>query len=133
MSDAAKIIEFAANGNADAARWLTAYAAFAHLIDDSVDKDKDVTPEQAGKIALAMLHESTFNPWYLANRERLMALVEQAVNAWVDSHTEGNVRVRDVLKGMWHEVIFHAARLCGGWERLRAITGEFRSYDFEKE
>lgn len=132
MRTAQKIIEFAANGNADALRWLSAFAAFAHFVDDSVDRDNPVTAEDAGRITLAMLHECSFNPWYLENRERLMALTEQAVNAWVDSHSAQNAAVRDVLKGMWHEVVFHSARICGGWERLRAITGEFREYDFEK-
>ena len=126
-----KIVELAANGNAAAREWLLAWYRFCHLLDDLVDRDTPV-PVSANTVAASMVdfvRVVSFNPFYGMHKAQLFGLVVQAANAWVDS--EEGVQPRDVLKGFWHEVLYHTAYITGGWPALRAVS-LLRAYDFEK-
>lgn len=125
------IIARAANGNAAAAEWLLAWFRFCHLLDDLVDRDTPV-PLTANVIAASLvdfIRVVSFNPFYGLHKAQLFGLVVQAANAWVDS--EEGQQPRDVLKGMWHEVLYHTAFITGGWGVLRGVSA-LRGYDYEK-
>lgn len=128
-----EICRMAAGDNADALRFCETWVAFCHALDDCVDRDK---PHSANVVAwpfVQMICELSGNPFYLQHKPMLLAVIVQGANAWVDSESGGfTPAVRDTLKGMWHEVIYHTAFLTGGWERLRMVTSTCREYDFEK-
>ena len=128
-----EIIAHAANGDAHARRWLTAMLRFSDTLDNLVDCDVPVTPARAGLDALMFAHECATNPFFQQYRERLLALMEAGVTAWIDSHEPRFERERDVLKGMYHEVVWQVARLTGGMDRMRELQGIAREFDHEKE
>jgi hypothetical protein len=126
-----QIIALASSGNGAAADFLRAWYRFCHLLDDLIDRDTPA-PLTANTVAASMVSligVLSFNPFYQMNKSQLWGLVVQAANAWVDS--EEGAQPKDVLKGMWHEVVFHVAFITGGWTALRGVSA-LREYDFEK-
>ena len=134
-AEAKKIVTFAAFNNAGAAAYLEALIDYVHLVDDLHDRDNPEAgeAEHIAGILARWNHELLFNPFVAANRERLAALMEQALSCWVDSHSlpRGQERAADVIKGQYHEIVFHVARLTGGWSHKRECERMFRDYDFE--
>ncbi len=125
------ILKSAANGNAAAYEWLQAWYCLCHLLDDLVDRDTEL-PISANVVSASMvdfIRVISFNPFYQMNKPQLFGLVVQAFNGWVDS--EEGAQPKDVLKGLWHEVVYHTAYITGGWGALRGVSAH-RSYDYEK-
>lgn len=130
-----------ANGNADAAGFLLAFVAYCHLLDDCYDKDKPVDDKRLAVESLNLIDELMLNPWVQQNRAVLWGLITSGFNAWLDanewerSDDEGKKRDADVVKGIYHEVCWVTARLCGGWEHMKQLTTKARAYDhdFDKE
>lgn len=135
----ADFLAFACKGNPEAIRFCHAFVRFCHFLDDAVDRDKPVTSEDAARLGIQLVIECSVNPFYQANKSLLLGLIVQGFNAWVDSDAlaaspDARVRVSaDVIKGLYHEVVFHTAFLLGGWDHLREVTTGFRDYDFEPE
>lgn len=130
-------IQFVAKGNPAAAEFLTVFVAHCHLLDDVIDGDQAVTDERLIALEAQWLLVLTGNPFVQVNRALLVPLILQGYNAWLDSnrwakHRDAYKRVAsDVLKGFYHEVVWHTAFLCGGWDHMRAVTTRARDYDFE--
>jgi hypothetical protein len=126
-------------GNRDAAAFALAYLAYCHCVDDLVDRDNDALCSQDHVIRtqMEMFFALSRNPFYLQNRDGLLALMLQGFLAWGDSmkwqHSgdESKVHDADVVKGQYHEVLFHVALIVGGVEHARKVTSKFRSYDHE--
>jgi hypothetical protein len=112
--------------NEHAAQFLTAFVAHCHWMDDVVDMD------QFDKVTAEMVTLSQ-NPFFIEHKDRLLPLILVAFNAWVDSDAMPPCVERDVLKGYYHEVCAVVALLTGGWDRMRAVTKEYRHYDIEPE
>lgn len=131
-------LDWLCRGNRDAMRFVELFVGHCHLVDDLVDRDKNTTDAQIVASWAAWNYELAFNAFFITHRLALCALMTQAFNAWVDSNqwrTRENVNeclAADVLKGWYHEVIYHVAFLCGGWGHLRGVTSKLRAYDFEK-
>ena len=126
------MVDIASGGNAAARDWLRAWYRFCHLLDDLVDRDTPA-PVPANVVAASMVdfvQQMSFNPFYGMHKAQLFGLVVQAANAWVDS--EEGAQPKDVLKGMWHEVVYHTAYITGGWTALRAVSAH-REYDHERK
>lgn len=127
------ILTAAANGNAAALEFLRVFARRAHFIDDCCD---DPPRKGVGEMADAeaeWLVCLASNPFFLAHRAQLVPSMLLAMNAWADSEMpkfEWRSQ-RDVIKGQWHEVVWLVAWLTGGWDHLKAMSREFREYDFE--
>ncbi len=132
----AKIAELSC-GNLDAAAFLESFFEWVHFLDDVVDGEADRDPKSVCEINLTFLLTVTQNPFYLANSGRLMPLIIQGAMAWIDSHLwhtdlDANKRVTsDVLKGYYHEVFYHVAFICGGWDHATSMTAKHRAYDYE--
>lgn len=124
-------------GNADAAAFLLAYVAYCHLLDDVVDKDKPVTDKRLVTESLALFDEMILNPWFQENRIVLWPTIVCGFNAWLDanawerSEDQQKRRDADVVKGVYHETVWLAARLCGGLEHMRAVCEAHREYDHD--
>lgn len=134
-TDRDTILVAASNGNAQALEFLRVFARRAHWVDDLADGDRS---DRDGKFAVYRLAEMeaewlicvSSNPFFLAHRAQLVPAMVLALNAWVDSDAHMG-RVRDVVKGQWHEVVWLVAWLTGGWNKLRDTSSKFRAYDFE--
>lgn len=128
----------AANGNEQAAMFLVAYVRYCHLLDDIVDKDKEVTDERLVKESLDLLGHFGCNPWVMANFTRLWPLVVSAGNGWLDANRmvkSADARVRlssDTVKGLYHELVYVTAYICGGHEHMREISKQ-REYDYNQK
>lgn len=125
------------NGNPHAAGFLLAFVRFCHLLDDVIDKDVPVNDERLAKESLDLIEELLLNPFVQEHRIVLWPLIVVAFNAWLDANKWENSRNKvlqrdaDVLKGVYHEVCWMTARLCGGWEHMRKVTTENREYDHD--
>lgn len=125
--------------NAEAMRFGKTFVAFCHVLDDVIDRDKNLTDENLISTTLSMMLELTLNPFFVQNRMLLLPLIVQSFNAWLDANTfekSEDVKVRrsaDTLKGFYHEVVFHLAYLTGGWNRLRIVTRKYREYDYDNK
>lgn len=130
-------IQLVTRGNEPAAQFLRVFVAHCHLLDDVVDNDKSWDDERLIASETAWLLELTGNPFFLQHKALLVPLIVQGYNAWLDSNDwaqapDAYKRVAsDVLKGLYHEVVWQTAFLCGGWAHLRAVTTRAREYDFE--
>ena len=133
-----KLLEMC-KGNAAAARFCHVFVSHCHCIDDIVDGDKEADAERIIHNMVALLLEMNQNPFYVKNSNYLLPLILHGYNSWLDSNDwemskkDHEVIAADVLKGYYHEVVFGVIYLCGGWEHLRNVTSEHRSYDFELE
>ena len=120
-----------AKGNPGALEFLRVFARRAHWIDDIADLDL------VGDVAEKLVrHESEWlltlssNQFFLAHRAQLVPAMVLAMNAWEDSHKFDGA-ARDVIKAQWHEVVWLVAFLVGGSRHLKAMTTQWRDYDFE--
>jgi len=134
-----QFLAFATKGNLDALRFCQVFVSFCHFLDDAVDQDKPINAEGAARASVQLVIELSANPFYQSHKGLLLGLIVNGCNAWVDSNilaASDDPRKRltaDVLKGFYHEVIYHTAFILGGWEHLREVTTGFRDYDFEME
>jgi hypothetical protein len=122
-------------GNEYASSFLGAWVAYCHLLDDIVDKDKEVTDQRLVREMLVFLEAIICNPWARDNMVLLWPLIVTSANAWLDANriAAKNPQEADVLKGMYHEVVWFTAFLCGGQEHMQDITSRFREYDYEQQ
>lgn len=130
--NAVQIIKMATRGNVEAERFCQSWVAFCHTLDDCFDRDKPIDDSELARVFVAVILEVAGNTFFLTHKSMLVSLMVQSANAWVDSNHSPNPTERDVLKGMWHEVIFHVAFIIGGWSHMRYVTAEGREYDYEK-
>lgn len=141
-TDRDTILQAASNGNALALDFLRAFARRAHWVDDIADGDANryesstqsplPTPEKLCEMEAEWLLMLAGNVWFIEHRAKLVPLMLQALNAWVDSQQFGHKPdAQAVMKGMWHEVVWAVALCAGGKDHQRAVSARYRSYDFE--
>lgn len=137
MTKRDEMIQFAAKGDKNVEAFLHSWVDFCHLVDDIHDKDKPIeTPKMVGTLVNLILNIGS-NPFYQQYRQRFESLIEQSASSWLASNEWKNdsdqrrVFAADVLKSYYHEVIYHAARLVGGWQHELDTAQRFREYDFE--
>lgn len=126
-----------ANGNELAADFVYAFVGYCHLLDDIIDKDKPVDDERLIRENIVFLEAVIVNPWARERMTLFWPLLVTSFNAWLDSNKwekEGTLdqqRDADVVKGIYHEIVFWVAYLTGGWEHLRKVSSENREYDHD--
>lgn len=138
-TDRDEILRAAANGNGSALDFLRAFARRAHWVDDLLDEPNALrSAEGMASRESEWLLMLTGNVWFIEHRAKLVPAMVLALNAWVDSEQMRNAECRmqnaaDVVKGQWHEVVWLVAWLTGGWEKMRAVSTQYRAYDFEPQ
>lgn len=122
------------NQNSAAAVFLVDYVAFCHLLDDVVDKDVPVDDERLVKESLNLIVDLMQNEWVRQHSNQLLPLIISGFNAWPDSNRMAINRETaiqsDVVKGIYHEIVYVTAYLCGGHDHMRTISQQ-RKYDME--
>ena len=128
----------ATNGNEQAALFLVAYVRYCHLLDDIIDQDKELTDERLVKESLDFIGHFGCNPWVMGNFSRLFPLVVSGFNAWLDANKMEKSDVEqvrlssDTVKGIYHEMVYVVAYICGGHEHMRTVSKQ-REYDYDQK
>jgi hypothetical protein len=127
-TDFAKILADVSCGNKQAADFCWSYIAFCHFVDDVADGEtKKWSREELVNVNLEAILAFSVNPFFRLHKERLLPLIINATNAWIDSENpRHDQRMRDVLKTQYQEVVWQVAFLCGGYENLRRVTQTHR-------
>lgn len=130
-------ISLVCKGNQEAMNFVGSWVTFCHVVDDVVDEDKPVTDEMLIKAMASYTVTLAKNPFFKAHSDALVSLMLQGFSAWLDSNQmeeSEDLRTRqtsDVVKGFYHEVVWHVALLCGGYDHWREITKAHRKYDYD--
>lgn len=130
-------LEFITQGNIHAQEFIVSFVGMCHMLDDIEDKDVEVTAERMIGELWRFLNVFSLNEWTSKHAALFSPLIITAFGAWLDSNDwennqdEVEMRDADVLKGMYHEVVWYTAYLCGGWTHYRNVTTRFRCYDHD--
>jgi len=120
--------------NEEAWKFVSLFADRAHYVDDIVDGEGRITDEDIIQRELAWMLALGQNEFYKAHSGFLMPLIIMGCNAWLDANqwekSDDPVKKThsDVIKSLYHEVIFACVYLCGGWKSLREFTALHREY-----
>ncbi len=137
-----EIATYVCQGNKDAEKFCRSFVAYCHLLDDCVDRDQPCDAERVARESIDFIVQLSANPFFIAHKAQLIGLIIQGFRAWADSNlpkygdgiTSPSVErgcERDIIKGYYHEVVYHVAAILGGWEHLRKVTEMCREYNFE--
>ena len=127
-TDFTKVLAEVSCGNKHAADFCWAYIKFCHFIDDVADGEAEKwSRTELVDVNLDAILAFAANPFFRAHKDRLLPLIVNATNAWVDSENgRHDTRMCDVLKTNYQEVIWQVAFICGGYENLRRVTSAHR-------
>lgn len=124
-------------GNASAAEFLCLWARWCHGIDDVVDGD---TKDAEGMISAFALAPLVFgHPFYVDNLSALRVVTLLVSNMYADSEEmmAGDKiwmkQFANVYRHAGNEMVLAVALICGGYEHLRAISGEQRATCYETQ
>lgn len=120
-------------GNAQAYQFLVAWLSFCELIDDIVDSENQdqLTDENLVLTLLQFIVNVSSNQFYQSHRIHLEPAIVNAANDWLDANRmlAAGDPAGHVLKSGYHQVFWTTARLAGGWDRMREICKQYRSFD----
>ena len=120
--------------NEEAWKFVSLFADRAHYVDDIVDDEGQITDEDIIQRELAWMLALGQNEFYKAHSGFLMPLIIMGCNAWLDANqwekSDDPVKKThsDVIKSLYHEVVFACVYICGGWAALREFTKQHREY-----
>lgn len=132
-----KVLAMVCKDNQAAMVFCEAFVQWVHWIDDLVDKDKLWLPRDVVTVNLNAALAFSDNAFFQQHKPQLMPLIIQAFRAYGDSnYFEKRQEVRDrraadILKSTYHEVVWHVAYICGGWEHLTEVTKRCRIFDYD--
>ena len=119
-------------GNQDAVKFVTDFMNCAETWDDLIDEDYVPDDRIHDAFERALIGFNT-NPFFVNNRLYLMAIIIHTINAYHDSEIlkTGNEREKFIafhLRNFGLEVYQACALLTGGYEHLRKVSPEMRSF-----
>lgn len=128
----------AANGDPDALVFILAFHGFAHRIDDFVDGEAALGPEEL--IELLMLANSLYStPFYLANAPRLSGVVAGIANTYLDSvawekdMVEWKRKVADTIRLCGNDMVTAVAFITGGFTHMRKLSLRLREFAWHSQ
>jgi hypothetical protein len=130
--DATKWIALCANGNKDAERFLLDFYSFYQMFDDLIDRDKEVSHDEALSTTIDFIGNISFNPFYQQWKQLLFGLLVSAAEREVSgnelSRDEKTKIQGDVVRCGCTELFLTVAFLCGGWDHMRKLKA-IRNFD----
>lgn len=124
-------------GNKSAAEFAEVFLRDAHLNDDFVDGDIEISAHQVSQVRLDFLMVISFSDFWRAHAAQLMPLVIQGAAAFVDAtnwQSRADIKDRqaaDVLKAYYGEVLWHVAFICGGYSHMRKLQEKYREFNYD--
>jgi len=135
--NARKSLEDICNGNADAFEFVWRCWNFFHLMDDLVDKDKDVKLEEASRELFFYTASIAFNPFFQTYKNQLLPFILNACNGWIigeewgESESKTEKQISPAIKCSDFNLYSYVSFLTGGWSNMRSSDKKFRTYDKE--
>lgn len=132
-------IKQACCGNIDAENFLKTWYVYCHAVDDLIDGDVPAEEIKEWLIRLLYyskeLYSSTF---YLTNIIEFYGVIDAVVNAYADSiKWEGADKpwcdIANVIRSQGNDVALVTAKLCGGYEHMRAMSLTSRQMSFKHQ
>ena len=121
-------------GNKDAVDTVLALSTIAEVWDDLYDGDKPTPKEMVNRAFSLALVDLQVNEFYKANEALFYALTVTSINGWLDANEwQRSVAERErmtafYLRNLGIEIVMLAVFRAGGWEHLRKVSLEIRSY-----
>lgn len=105
----------------------------SEFFDDLIDRDKPVTDETIVGQMFSLLIDMHTNPFFSANKQRLLPIMETAANAWLDSNElqkSGPVGASRafVLRDLTIEVLLATIGIVRGRAYLRSVSCDVRNF-----
>lgn len=123
-------------GDPKAIEFCLAWYNFADILDDLFDGDQEVSAKCVGDMVLGVVENLAANPFFQTNMASLLPVMRLGVLNWVESERlrGGGDRDRiaaEVYKGLYCEVLWLSAGLCGGREHQAAMMRKHRIIDWD--
>ena len=131
------VYDRAAQGRADAFEVLKTWNEWAHAVDDIID-EKITDPERIVAAHIAMFNLTRL-PFYRQHASELDGVIFAVINLWLDTvrfeqSTEMWQRAwADAARSCGNELVVAVARLVGGWDHSRAISGALRELSWKDQ
>lgn len=112
-------------GNQDALNMFRAFVELAHIWDDLVDKDKDVSPEQINQAFLTCLVYLPANPFYRAIQDQILPMwlvvvsSFETANFFEKAKDEHGIEIAHGLRYAAGNIIAYAVHVCVGPEKAK--------------
>lgn len=138
MDDLARIYLEACCNNPDALLFVSAFHHYCHTIDDFVDGDKQITPENLLDLLIQAnnLYTTTF---YINNCIKLQTVITNITNtyadsvAWEKSSEKWKRDVADVIRQCGNDMVVTVAWICGGYQHMRTISLKLREFAYHSQ
>lgn len=121
-------------GNQAAVDTVLALSTIAEVWDDLYDGDKSTDKELLNRAFTLALVKLQVNDFYKTNEALFYALTVTSINAWLDANAwqkSGEERQRMMaffLRNLGIEMVMLAVFRAGGWDHLRKVSLEIRTY-----
>jgi len=126
-------------GNQDALNMYKAFINLAHVWDDLIDKDKEVTNEQVNTAFLTCLVYLPANPFYRSIQDQILPMWITVVSAYETANffeknkDEHGVEIAHTLRYAAGNIIAYAVHVCVGSEKAKDILPEvWKAIVFER-
>ena len=123
--------------NVDAVRFCCLIFAASQVIDDLIDQDKPVSPNEIAQCFWSVLVELPCNPFYQRHMHTLVPLIQSAFNDWLDANElermdDHGKNIAFVLRDSVGGIACQVAYLVGGYDHMRKVSVAIRQHIFEE-
>lgn len=121
-------------GDVAAMQFVIQLSRIIETWDDLIDKDKPVTDSEINTAFITALFTINGNPFFRRHVDYLLPVIMTTINAWLDANdtqTSDDPDTRTLafyLKDYGIEVFLQMAFLIGGYEHMRAVSKEMRTF-----
>jgi len=120
------LVSWALKENTEAINFFSIIQGCARVLDDLIDRDREVSNEDiiaAWWDALILLPQNGF---YLRNLDRLSALIQRGFTDWIVSNEiqKTDQVVAYVLRNTLYSIVIDCAFIIGGYQWGRAVSGK---------
>jgi hypothetical protein len=121
-------------GNASAIDFINRLFDAVELWDDLIDKDVEISDAHINRVFGSLMFFLPANDWFIDNRKYYLPLMMASINAFHDANAmqdSESPRLRNLafhIRNFGIELHIATALLIGGYEHMRAVSGEIREF-----
>lgn len=136
--DQAEFLEFTLKGDTDAINFCTILFGASQVLDDLIDKDKEVTDDELIETFWSILIDLPMNSFYRQNVDTLVPMMQVFLQDWEDAtkmeKTPGGdfQNIAYVLRDTVGAIVTHVAGMVGGRVWQKAVAVSVRNHIFEE-
>lgn len=126
------ILTTALKGNKDAVSYCLNLYEVAHVWDDLIDKDKEITDAAIHTAFIRCLVDIPYNSFYRQNIDYLLPLQHNSILQWIDANKMEKMDLQSkykayMLKASFLQIVNCCAALIGGHEWAMEIGADLRN------